>query len=205
MAALIGNSHMTKESRPSALSCQVYQQHIEHFGEPHDGIVFDDSTAANALPDHLPPRIEVLVWHPTPDLDISTFSTIGMSDKPMRDAEHRAELHFAVRMKLSPHEINACARFLANVANYPFHYGTHFDWWHKLLDPGAIPLFVNAKSILLHPRFVDDGWDHIHCEDGTHVKLLNVMPISAEAYKLKSRQELMDYLWDELGDPFTPW
>jgi hypothetical protein len=199
-----GNGMTTEQSGPSAIVRHVYREHIEHFGEPDESIVFDDDHAVTHTPAQMPARIDVFVWHPGPELDITTFATIGMSYQPMAGAAHRAELHFAVRAKLPPSDVQACAVFLANLATYPFHTETHFDWWHKLNDPGNIPLFSNAKSVLLYPRFVEDGWDEIP-HNGTVVKLLNVIPISAQAYKLKSKDELIDYVWDELGDPFAPW
>lgn len=185
--------------------CHVYQEHIDHFGEPDDGIVFDHRTAAKPTPEYMPSRLEIVVWHPTRDLDITTFSTIGMSEKPMAGADYRTELHFAIRSKLTHDEMHQCARWLANVATYPFHYATNIDWWHKLRDPGAIPLFPGAHSLLFYPRFVDEGWDLIHYDNDTHVKLLNVIPISADAYKIQAREQLAAYVWDDLGDPFTPW
>lgn len=194
-----------EQSGPSQLVRNVYQEHIEHFGEPDDSFVFNDDDAVTPASDQMPSRIDIFVWQPTPGLDITTFSTMGMSEKPMVGAEHRAELHFAVRMKLTTKDVRSCAVFLANLATYPFHYGTHVDWWHKLNDPGPIPLFRSAKSVLLYPRFVDDGWDHIHYKDHPVVKLLNVIPISEDACRLRTKDDLMNYVWDELGDPFAPW
>ncbi|MDB5386826.1 MAG: hypothetical protein JWM11_2472 [Planctomycetaceae bacterium] len=189
---------------PSQLVRHVYRENIKYFGEPDDSFVFDNESGSSPVPNGVPGRIDVFVWHAAADLGMTTFSTIGMCDKSMTGADHRAELHFAVRERLAPDEVQKCARFLANLAVYPFLCETNLDWWHKIEDPGKIPLFSNAKCLLFYPRFVESGWDLIEVEDAT-VKLLNVIPISADAYKLKSRDELMDYVWNDLADPFAPW
>ena len=49
----------------------VYKQHIAHFGEPDQSIVFDGAESKPGFP----ARIDVLVWNPTADLDMTTFST----------------------------------------------------------------------------------------------------------------------------------
>ena len=189
---------------PSSIAPRVYAEHLDQFGEPDNCIVFDDKPMLSGEGAQIPSRIEVYAWHPTPDLDITTFATIGMSDKPMTGAKHRAELHFAVRKTLSEEEQHACSLFLANLATYPFQDNTSLDWWHTIQDPGNIPQFPNARSVLLYPRFVEDGWEEIHV-DGLVVKILNVIPISAAAYQLESTDQMMAYMWDELGDPFAPW
>lgn len=189
---------------PPPIALHVYQEHIKRFGEPDDGWVFDQSTAKQPAPAHFPRRIDVFVWNPTPELDITSFTTMGMCTQPMTEAEHRAELHFAVRKRLSDKETHACAWFLANLAMYPFHQQTHFDWWHKIRHPGTIPEFPHAAGVWLHARFAKDGWDRIEYQETT-IKLLNVIPISAKACEHESRDELASYVWDELRDPFTPW
>ena len=121
----------------------------------------------------------------------------------MHGADYRAELHFAVRREVDDGAIHSVARFMANLATYPFHHQVSLDWWHKIRDPGRIPLFNGAESILLHPAFVEGGWDLI--ETVPPVRLLNVVPISGEASKLRTRASLSDYLWNDLRDPFLPW
>ena len=191
--------------KASALVSPVYREHVSHFGDADDGVVYESDFSASPHAAQMPARIEVLIWHPVGDLDMTTFATIGMCDQPMTDAEHRAELHFAVRGQLAPDEVKKCSLFLANLATYPFHYQTNLDWWHKIREPGRIPLFDGASSVLLHPRFVKEGWDLIHFDEFTRVKLLNVIPISVAAYSIRYQDELSAYIWDQLVDPFTPW
>lgn len=181
----------------SQLVGQVYLEHIAHFGEPDESIVYDGGKAISGFPE----RIDVLVWEPTADLDITTLATIGMSDAAMPGASHRAELHFAVRKELARDEMEAASLFLANLAMYPFHHEMSLDWWNTIQKPGAIPAFDKAQSALLHPRFVEDGWDTIHV-DGTEVRILNVVPVTLDELKLKQ----VDRLAEELGkiDIFAP-
>jgi hypothetical protein len=148
-----------------------------------------------------------MIWRPNDSIDIGTFSTIGMAARPMVDADYRAELHFSVRRKsFTEAEEHQIALFLANLATYPFHYGTRLNWWHSLRDPGSIPLYSVGMSVLFHPRFVKDGWDTI-THDQQKVRLLNVVPITQEERQLRSDSGL-DALcdrWADLNiDLFTP-
>ena len=172
---------------------------MEHFGEPTNSIRFDDGKKQAGWPD----LIDVFIWDPEPDLDITTFSTIGMSAEPLPGVSHRAELHFAVRQQINPEVQKNIAHFLANVAMYPFHYSTAIDWWHRLRDPGNVPLFSTAQSLLFHPRFAKEGWDRIDY-DGVAVKLLNAIPITAVEYEIKP-VGLIAEEWAKNGtDIFSP-
>lgn len=175
----------------------VYGAHVDHFGEPNDSWVFDDGKRSDIYPN----RIDVLVWGATTDCDITTFSTIGMSDREMLGAEHRAELHFAVRLTLPEEDRVAIARFLANLAMYPFQIGSFLDWWHIIADPGKIPLYSCAHCVLLHPRFVQSGWDTIQTAEG-EVHILNVIPITREERALKEKARIADAL--SSVDMFSP-
>ena len=196
----------SKHTAPSELVRAVYFEHVDHFGEPDRSIRFGDGTIRDGE-EHFPPVIDVMIWRPDDDVDIGTFATIGMSERPMSGADHRVELHFAIRRKsFTEEEENRIARFLANMATYPFHYKTHLNWWHSLRDPGSIPLFSEGMSVLFHPRFVEDGWDTIIHNDQT-VKILNVVPVTAEERSLKTESGmdvLLDH-WAEISiDLFEP-
>lgn len=176
---------------------KVYDEHIDHFGEPSESITFEDGK----LIDGFPPRIDVLIWHADDQCDMTTFSTIGMAVAPLAKASYRAELHFSVRRTLSREETNHVARFLANLAMYPFQVGEPVDWWHTLSNPGNIPLFKTAQCVLFHPRFVKDGWDSISTDEG-EVHILNVIPITREEKDLRKVSAIQDRL-EEL-DMFDP-
>jgi hypothetical protein len=173
---------------------------LDHFGEPDRSIRFGDGTIRDGE-EHFPPVIDIMIWRPDDVVDIGTFSTIGMSERPMSGVDYRVELHFAIRWKsFTAEDENQIARFLANLATYPFHYKTHLNWWHSLSDPGSIPLFSKGMSVLFHPRFVEDGWDTI-THKGQSVKILSVVPITAEERILKSESGidgLCDH-WAELN------
>lgn len=191
---------------PSDLVRAVYFDHVDHFGEPDHSIRFGDGSIREGQ-EHFPPLIDVMIWRPDESIDITTFSTIGMAERPMTDADYRAELHFAVRREsITEDEEHQIALFLANLATYPFHYGTRLDWWHSLRDPGSIPLFSEGMSVLFHPRFIEDGWDTVtHGEQ--EVRLLNVIPITPEERQLKQDSgidALFDRWADENLDLFTP-
>lgn len=176
-----------------AIAREVYQAHVEHFGEPDESTVYDDAKH----PEVGPSRIDVMIWVADEECDVTTLSTIGMCTEPMEGASHRAEMHFAVRRRLDGNELRQCSLFLANLAQYPFHHKTHLDWWHRLQHPGEIPLFPSARAMLFHPRFVPDGWDTIETGDGV-VKLLNAIPLDAEEARMKHVSAILDR-WAEAG------
>ena len=142
--------------------------------------VFDDGKPLAGFP----ARIDVFIWDPTDDCNMSTFSTIGMSAIPLQ-ATHRAEVHFSIRRLLSNSEKHDAARFLANLAMYPFSIDEPLDWWHTISRPGNIPLYRAAECVLLHPRFANGGWDSIATSEG-EVRLWNVVPITQEERALRN-------------------
>jgi hypothetical protein len=178
---------------------QVYLEHIARFGEPDRSIVYEDHGA----PEGRPARIDIFVWEASAETDVTTFATIGMASSPMSGADHRAELHLSIRCRPDRASVGETSKFLANLAIHPFLNATFFDWWHKVRDPGAIPLFGSATAVLFHPRFVETGWDTIEL-DGALVKILNVVPITSDEYQMRSLSHLLDH-WAEVGiDLFAP-
>jgi hypothetical protein len=184
----------------SPLLCHVYREHLEHFGEPDDSIVFDNPPPPD---DTFPARVEVLIWHPAEDCDVTTFATIGLADRPMEGVTHRAELHFGIRAHLAPEEHRRVARFMANVAMYPFYHHTHFDWWHRMRAPGAIPQFPSCSTLFFHPKFVSEGWDTIEFGD-FEIRLLNLIPTMQAEYELGSVDVMLDYLAEREVDLLLP-
>ena len=177
---------------------EVYRAYVEHFGEPDESIVYDDPKG----PPLDPSRIDVMIWVAA-ECNVTTFATIGMCTQPMEGAAHRAELHFGVRRRLDEGELRSCSLFLANLATYPFHYRTHLDWWHRLQNPGEVPLFPSARAVLFHPRFGPDGWDTIETEEGL-VKLLSVVPLNEEEARMKQISAILDRWAEERLDFFVP-
>lgn len=189
---------------PSEIVKLVYREHINNYGEPSKSWRFDNPPSGETK--SLPSIIDVLVWPPENNIDMTTFATIGMSEKPMSGVNYRAELHFAVEGELDERAINKITIFLANLCMYPFKNSTFFDWWHILPNSGNIPEFPSASSVLLHPAFVKGGWELITTEFG-QVKILNVIPITKFEYNLSKENgvnQLLDYLDDNKISYFAP-
>lgn len=183
----------------SPIARHVYLEHLEYFGEPDESIVYEDGNAPAAYPE----RIDIFVWKASADIPITTFSTVGMATRPMVGTKHRAELHFSVRAHLEQKAIAEGSKFLANLAMHPFVHGTHLDWWHKVREPGNIPLYSKAMSALFHPKFVETGWDVMEF-DSTQIKILNVVPITPDEYAIREVSKLQDH-WAAIDiDLFVP-
>lgn len=181
-------------TKPSDLVKKVYWEHIDRFGEPSQSYRYDNPPTQEGA--DFPAFIDVIIWVPNEELNITTFATIGMSDKPMKGVDYRAELHMAVEGELDEATSGEMTRFLANLSLYPFSNNTYFDWWHTLPNAGVIPGFTSTQSILLHPAFVANGWDII-CTEWAHVKILNVIPITKEEQLISKNQSvkaLLDYM-----------
>jgi len=165
-----------EQPQPSELVRAIYLDHLEHFGEPGASIRFGDGTVREGQ-EHFPPLIDVMIWRADESLDITTFATFGMAERPMDGAEHRAELHFAIRQTSLSED-----------------------------DPGSIPLFSAGMSALLHPRFVEEGWDSTTVEN-QEVRYLNVVPITEAERQLKNEtglDALLDHWSDHAIDLFSP-
>jgi hypothetical protein len=180
--------------------CHIYREHIEHFGEPAESIVFDDPPPPD---DTWPDRITVMIWPADDECNVTTFATIGMAIRPMQKVAHRAELHFGIRATLSPSECRKVAFFMANLALYPFLNQTSFDWWHKVRKPGAIPEFPSCSGLFFHPRFVEDGWDKMDFE-GIPVKILSIIPVTQEEYELGSPTLILELMAEREVDFLAP-
>jgi hypothetical protein len=162
----------------SPLIRQVYREHLERFGEPDDSVTYQDGEETYGRPT----RIDIVAWRRSAEVDVTTFSTIGMAALPMPGAGHRAELHFTIRRDVDHAAANAIAQCLANLAIPPFLNDTFFDWWYKRRYPDQIPLFKGATAVLFHPGS-SSHWDMIKF-NGVLVKILNVVPITADEYNI---------------------
>jgi hypothetical protein len=81
-------------SQPSQIVKSVYKELINHFGEPDNPVRFGNGQPVNGE-EHLPSFVDVFIWKSDEEVDINTFSTVGMSDKAMSGADFRSELHFS--------------------------------------------------------------------------------------------------------------
>lgn len=179
--------------KPSKIVKAVYHEHISHFGEPAQMIRYDDPPATDGA--LYPELVDVMVWPPEEDLDMTTYATIGMSEMEMNGPNTRAELHMALEGEVDKETSGKITMFLANLSLYPFINNTFFDWWHVIPETGPIPHFKGMHSVLLYPAFVENGWQTI-CIDGLHVKILNVVPITPaelSLYRNGGIDELLKY------------
>jgi hypothetical protein len=186
----------------SKLITKVYRDHVKNYGEPDKSIRFGNGTCIEGE-EHIPSIIDILIWLPDKDVDITTFATIGMSDKPMSEVDYRAELHFAIRANLEEKEIAEVSAFLANIAVHPFLHRTYLDWYH-IINPEEIPQFKDTTSILFFSAFVDGGWETIQADKQT-VKILNLIPITAQEKEIVKNQgvnALLTHLETEKIDMF---
>lgn len=172
---------------PSAIIKHVYREHLARFGEPDQSYRFDSRHRAVEviyLDVH-----DVFIWRANAECEMTTFSTIGMCERPMTGAQHRAELHFAYRGELSSKEESELARFL-DIAVYPFANQCSLDWWHTIRE-AEIPLFSKCSAILFYPAFSADGWKSIQLGE-LKTKILNVVPITQ--HELEMKREGVDNL-----------
>ena len=173
---------------------QVYHEHISKFGEPARSVSYENPPSDSD--DIYPSSIDVMVWSPDNEVNITTFATIGMSEKVMQGADHRAELHFSVEGTLGTELTSEITMFMANLSLYPFMNNTYFDWGYTLPGIGKVPGFPAAGSLLLHPAFMEDGWDLISTDDA-EVKIINVIPVTQKEYMLskeKGINAMLDYM-----------
>lgn len=196
-------------SRPSPKMIRLYHRFSELLGgEPVDLWVYEPR-AGQPIPDQPPtnrPTLKhVMVWPADDEVDVSTFQTIGMSERTIPDADYSAELHMGIRAFLRKPERERVSRYLANVAEYAFDHQRALDWWHTVSNPGEIPHFPGCKHLMLHPRFTEEGFDTVPDADGV-VKVFFVVPITPlERHLLvdHGRDEFIDYVADKEIDLFS--
>ena len=189
---------------PSALVKAVYHDHITRFGEPARSVRYEDPAIDPSIA--VPAFIDVMIWPADEELNITTFATIGMSGAEMSQSGLRVELHFSLEGKVDPETTNKITLFLVNLALYPFVNHSFLDWWHVIPGAGFIPHFTGMHSLLLHPAFVDEGWNHV-CHETQSVKILNVVPITAqelELYRSAGIEGLRQYFEQQDINLFAP-
>jgi hypothetical protein len=175
---------------------RLYHDLVEHrWGEPADLIVFEGSRAAvaGALE-----QVHVAIWDAGGDCDVTSFMTLGMSERPMPEADYRTELTLGVRGTLTSKVRRQLPVLLANLSEYPFRWRRRLDWWERLVDPGAIPGFPGCSELLLAPMFGDSEFTHFPAPDD------DVKVLSVHILKDHGRQAFLDH-WERTGvDLFSP-
>jgi hypothetical protein len=197
----------TDPAMPTPKMKRLYHDCVDYFGEePEDLWVFSPYTAVEgrSVDSRRPTLKHVMVWPSNDDIEICAFQTIGMSEHPIPGTDTFAELHMAIRARLDEDQRERVARFLANLAEYPYDHCRQIDWWHLLSNPGPIPEFSGCPHLIFHPKFAEEGRDTIEDKDGT-VKLLYVVPITpAERHLLvcHGRDAFIDHLIETGADLF---
>ncbi len=199
-----------RSSRPSAKMKRLYHRFSELCGgEPEDLWVFDPLDFKEPAPSFLS-LIHVMAWPADKDCDVTSFLSLGMSDRRMVGADYFCEVHFAIRASLTQQQRLEVARRIADICAYPFQYDRKLDWWELINNPGRWPGFEGCKHLLLHPRLSPQGFDQVEDPDGI-VKVLYLVPITPKERRLlleHCRHALQDYLAeneiDVLKDRFDP-
>lgn len=198
---------MPDPARPTPRMVRLYHRFVELVGagEPPDLWVYEPQLwQPPGRGGNAPTLKNVMVWPADDETEVCSFQTLGMSDRLMPGAPYAAELHMGIREYLRKEDRERVARFLANVAEYPFDHGRTLDWWHVLSQPGDIPRFPGCRHLLFHPRFVDAGFDTVDDEDGL-VKVFYVVPITPHERHLlvdHGRDDFLDYLAEHEIDLF---
>jgi hypothetical protein len=198
-----------ESARPTPKMIRLYHLFSHRYGEePEDLWVYDP-----AEKDDPPPSLtltNVMVWPADGDCDVTGFQTLGMSEMRMPGAGYFAELHMAIRAPLEKAGRERVARYLSNVAAYPFANGLTLDWWELIPNAGRLPGFEGCKHLLLHPRLVEGGLDEVDDEDGP-VRILYVVPITPferHLLAVHGKDSFLDYVEEEgvdlLSDRFDP-
>ena len=189
---------------PTPKMIRLMQQLIAVMGEPQDLWVFDPHEVPGAASLDLR-LIHVPVWPADATSDVTAFNTLGMSERPIPGADYCAELHLGIRGGLDEPARAEVGRFLANLAQFPFHRSVELDWWELIREPGPIPSFPNCRHLLLHPRLAGDGIDVLDDPDGP-VKLFYVIPITPLERRLmleRGRQAFQEHVRDRDIDLLT--
>lgn len=158
---------------------EVYSDYLRNFGEPDLSVRFEENDPQSKVPD----PIDIFVWLPTAEIDVTTLSTMGMCAQKMPQSDLRVELQMGIRGTLQEQELNDVIRFVANVAATPFVLDTYFDWFHTIPCP-KIPGFPSCTALLFHPSLGDPGWNEVKTSVDT-VKLLQIFPITEAEYQLR--------------------
>ncbi len=188
-------------TEPSELLRHVFDEHTNHYGDPDIHYPFD---AAVVDGKKVLDRLDVFAWHPHAEIPMTTFSTVGMADRPMTGCGHRCEIHLTLRAKLPAEDESEIAACLANLAAFPFLTKTFFDYWHIVPDL-HIPSFSLCSAGLFHPALTQNGWDMIAFEN-LSIKILNLIPITPEENDMAEKlgvDKMLDYLYDNKIDIFS--
>ncbi len=183
---------------PSELSRFVFEEHVSRYGEPD----FHFSFGKNSL--QTLDFLDVFVWEPDQENPMTTFSTMGMSEKKFFEKDYRSEIHWTIRGFVEEKIKQRITEFLVKLAEWPFLKNIHFDYWH-ILPNLNIPGFPNSSAILFHPALHEGGWDHSHF-GGEQIRILNIIPITESEFQMAQTlgvRGMLNYLYESKTDIFS--
>jgi hypothetical protein len=161
----------------------MYRYLANLFGEPEDLWTFDPLEVPQPNPLRL---CFVPAWPARGPDETTEFNTLGMSEDPMPGTERFAELHYSHRGVMDKDQRLEVARFLANLALYPFYHGLALGPWEVIPEPGRIPGRSGCRHVLLCPQTAPGEIEALATPYGD-VQLLFVIPITpAERQILRS-------------------
>jgi len=98
------------------------------------------------------------------------------------------------------------ASFVANAAQYPFHWDRSVDAWERLANPGAIPLFPGCTQLLFAPSLGEEPFDTFAAPDDD-VRLLYAIPVTPHENHLLAehgREPFLSHVDEREIDLFAP-
>jgi Suppressor of fused protein (SUFU) len=161
----------------------VFNAHRAAWGEEATGYVFENGPGPVR-------RLDVLVYRPTADVDLTSFVTVGMAVEPMPAAPGpggggRAELQLSRQGRLDEAGEHAVAAQLANLAVYPWATGQQMNWGHVVGLGREFSAFPGCRAAFLSGPLSSTGRDYIDTTSGP-VRIINVVPIT-DAERARAR------------------
>lgn len=181
----------------------VGEEYLKNFGEPSVTVRLQGEEAADPK---RPAILDLFIWYPDRNSDLTTFATCGMAQIEIQGVEYRSELLFAMMGKPTPEKEREILEFLGNLALYPIGKKEPLQWWFSMEMTGEVPGFPKCNSVVLHPPFNEQGWAVMHF-DLFDIQLFNVVPLTEQEHRLKKEKgvnALQQYLANKQVNIFKP-
>lgn len=165
------------------------------------------------VPESVPNPIYVMEFAPPlPEYDW-IFATVGVSNKPMPHDATRNRINFDQRIELiiyARQHYDELPDLLAKLAVYPFYHKTFLAPGHTISGNGKGVVSGDPLTELLftYPDSDSIEFQPIHHSDGTHTRLLFVVPLypsEREFVRTQSMQDLEDRFFENKTDTSDLW